>query len=217
MAARKAGAIKPGAKDALIVVDVQNSFTRGGSLEVKDGGAVVPVINRLAKAFENVVLTQDWHPPGHASFASSHRGKRPFDTTRMRYGMQVLWPDHCVQGTEGAALHKDLAVPHAQLVIRKGYHKGVDSYSAFLEADRKTSTGLAGYLAERGIRRVFVTGLATDYCVGWTALDARKAGFAAYVIEDACRAIDAGGSLTRAWAEMKAAGVKRVQARDVKA
>lgn len=198
-----------GKTDALIVVDVQNDFCPGGALAVTDGNAVVPVINALAARFENVVLTQDWHPAGHASFASSHPGKAPFETTTMPYGPQVLWPDHCVQGTSGAELHAGLAVPHAQLIIRKGYHAGVDSYSAFREADRTTGTGLAGYLRERGIRRVFVVGLATDYCVGWTAIDAQAAGFAAVVVEDACRAIDLGGSLAKAWTDMTAAGVER--------
>lgn len=198
-----------GKTDALIVVDVQNDFCPGGALAVTDGNAVVPVINALAARFENVVLTQDWHPAGHASFASSHPGKAPFETTTMPYGPQVLWPDHCVQGTPGAELHAGLAVPHAQLIIRKGYHAGVDSYSAFREADRTTGTGLAGYLRERGIRRVFVVGLATDYCVGWTAIDAQAAGFAAVVVEDACRGIDLGGSLAKAWTDMTAAGVER--------
>lgn len=198
-----------GKTDALIVVDVQNDFCPGGALAVADGDAVVPVINALAAHFENVVLTQDWHPAGHASFASSHPGKAPFETAAMPYGPQVLWPDHCIQGTPGADLHPGLALPHAQLIIRKGYHSGVDSYSAFREADRTTETGLAGYLRERGIRRVFVVGLATDYCVGWTAIDARAAGFAAVVVEDACRGIDLGGSLAKAWADMAAAGVER--------
>jgi nicotinamidase/pyrazinamidase len=202
--------IKPTSTDALIVVDVQNDFCPGGSLAVADGDAVVPVINRLARFFGPIVLTQDWHPAGHASFASSHPGKAPFETIELPYGTQVLWPDHCVQATHGAALHADLDLPTAQLVIRKGYHPGVDSYSAFREADRITRTGLAGYLRERGIGRVFVAGLATDYCVAWTALDAREAGFEATVIEDACRAIDLGGSLDRAWADMAAAGVERV-------
>lgn len=195
---------------ALIIVDVQNDFCPGGSLAVADGDAVVPVINRLASRFSNVILTQDWHPAGHASFASSHPGKGPFETTEMPYGTQVLWPDHCVQGSSGAALHEDLDVPHAQLIIRKGYHAGVDSYSAFREADRTTQTGLAGYLRERGISDVFVVGLATDYCVGWTAIDARSAGFNATVIEDACRGIDLGGSMAKAWADMSAAGVHRI-------
>nr|WP_221299393.1 bifunctional nicotinamidase/pyrazinamidase [Roseomonas pecuniae] len=201
----------PGNETALIAVDVQNDFIPGGSLAVADGAAVVPVINRLAPRFANVVLTQDWHTADHLSFASQHPGMKPFETVSMPYGPQVLWPDHCVMGTEGAALHRDLSVPHAQLVIRKGYNRAVDSYSAFLEADRSTRTGLDGYLNSRGIRHVFIAGLATDFCVAWTALDARRLGFEATVIEDACRAIDLGGSLARAWAEMEAAGVRRVQ------
>ena len=200
---------KPGHKDALIVVDIQNDFCPGGRLAVQKGDEVVPLVNELAKRFENVVLTQDWHPPGHHSFATSHPGSKPFDSIKLPYGEQVLWPDHCVQGSDGAALHKDLAVPHAQLVVRKGWRKEVDSYSAFLEADRKSRTGLEGYLNERGIKRVFVCGLATDFCVAWTALDARKLGFDCGVIEDACRAIDNAGSLEIAWREMRKAGVKR--------
>ena len=210
-------ATRPGSGDALLVIDVQNCFTPGGSLAVKEGDAIVPVINKLAKAFENVVVTQDWHTADHVSFASQHQGKKPFETVKLKYGTQVLWPDHCVQGTDGAALHKDLAIPHAQLVIRKGFHKDTDSYSAFLEADRKTSTGLAGYLKARGIRRVYLTGLATDFCVAWSALDARKAGFEAAVIEDACRGIDLNGSLAKAWADMTRAGVKRLKAADIAA
>ena len=210
-----AGKYKVGAKDALIVVDVQNCFTKGGSLEVKDGDAVVPLINQIARSFPNVVITQDWHTPTHVSFASQHQGKKPFETTQLNYGTQVLWPDHCVQGTEGAALHKDLSLPTAQLVIRKGYHNDVDSYSAFLEADKKTQTGLAGYLKARGIGRVFVVGLATDFCVAWTAIDARKAGFKAVVLEDACRGIDANGSLDAAWKDMAKAGVERAKTTDI--
>ena len=210
-----AGKVDTGASAALIVVDVQNCFVPGGTLPVKQGDEVVPVINKLGQAFQNVVLTQDWHTPGHASFASSHPGKKIFDSLRLAYGQQVLWPDHCVQGTEDAALHKELKLPHAQLIIRKGYNKGVDSYSAFEEADRKTSTGLAGYLKQRGIKSVFVTGLATDFCVAWTAMDARKAGFTTYVIEDATRAIDLNGSLEAAWKQMTAKGVKRIQSGDV--
>jgi len=206
--------IKPGAKDALIVVDVQNDFCPGGRLAVQKGDEVVPLVNALAARFDNVVLTQDWHPPGHQSFATSHPGKRPFDSMKLAYGEQVIWPDHCIQGSDGAALHKDLSVPQAQLLIRKGWHKNVDSYSAFLEADRKTRTGLEGYLNERRIKRVFVCGLATDFCVAWTALDARKLGFAAAVVEDACRAIDNQGSLAAAWEKMKKAGVARVQCGD---
>ena len=205
-----AGKIRPDARSALIVVDVQNCFAPGGTLPVTKGDEVVPVINAVAPAFANIIVTQDWHTAGHASFASSHSGKKPFETTTLKYGQQVLWPDHCVQGTDDAALHKDLALPAAQLVIRKGFHPGVDSYSAFREADRKTATGLAGYLRDRGIRSVFVAGLATDFCVAWTALDARSAGFDAFVIEDATRAIDLNGSLAEAWRQMAAAGVKRV-------
>jgi nicotinamidase/pyrazinamidase len=193
----------------LIVVDVQYDFMPGGALAVAKGDEVVPVINALLPRFENVVLTQDWHPKGHASFASAHAGKRPFETTRLAYGEQVLWPDHCVQGTPGAAIHKDLQATKAQLVIRKGFHDGIDSYSGFVEADRKTSTGLAGYLKERGIREVVVCGLATDFCVAWTALDARAAGFETTLVEDASRAIDLDGSLERAWKDLAAAGVQR--------
>jgi nicotinamidase/pyrazinamidase len=206
--------LKPGAKDALIVVDVQNDFCPGGRLAVQKGDEVVPLVNELAKRFENVVLTQDWHPSGHSSFATSHPGTKPFDSIKLAYGEQVLWPDHCLQGSDGAALHKDLAVCHAQLVVRKGWRKEVDSYSAFLEADRKSRTGLEGYLEERGIERVFVCGLATDFCVAWTALDARKLGFDSAVVEDACRAIDMQGSLEAAREKMKEAGVARVQSGD---
>jgi nicotinamidase/pyrazinamidase len=193
----------------LIVVDVQNDFIPGGALAVPRGDEVVPVINRLAARFENVVLTQDWHPRRHASFASSHPGKKPFESLELPYGTQVLWPDHCVQGTSGAAFHPELNVTKAQLVIRKGHHRDIDSYSGFLEADRKTSTGLAGYLKERGFRKLYICGLATDFCVAWTALDARAAGFDTTVIEEASRAIDLDGSLARAWADMASAGVKR--------
>lgn len=210
-----AAAIKPGADSALIVVDVQNCFVPGGTLPVAKGDEVVPVINRIAPAFENVVVTQDWHTQAHASFASTYPGKKPFETTQLSYGQQVLWPDHCVQGTDDAALHKDLKVPQAQIILRKGFHKHVDSYSAFEEADRKTATGLAGYLKARGIKTVFVTGLATDFCVAWTALDARRLGFNTYVIEDACRGIDLNGSLDAAWKQMAAKGVKRIQSSDL--
>nr|WP_296391771.1 bifunctional nicotinamidase/pyrazinamidase [Reyranella sp.] len=212
---RAAGTIKPDARSALIVVDVQNCFVDGGTLPVKGGADVVPVINKLASHFQNIVVTQDWHTPGHASFASTHAGKKPFETVGLSYGTQVLWPDHCVQGSEDAALHKDLKLPTAQLIIRKGFHRDVDSYSAFEEADRKTATGLAAYLKARSIDTVFVTGLATDFCVAWTALDARKLGFTTYVIEDATRAIDLNGSLAAAWKQMAEAGVKRIQAGDI--
>jgi len=202
--------IKPDAKSALIVVDVQNCFVTGGSLPVKDGEQVVPVINKLAGSFENVIVTQDWHTPGHISFASSHAGKKPFEMTKLAYGDQVLWPDHCVRGSEDAALLKTLSVPNAQLIIRKGYHQSTDSYSAFTEADGKTTTGLAAYLKAHGVDTVYVCGLATDFCVAWTALDARKAGFKASVIEDASRGIDLNGSLAAAWDMIAKAGVKRI-------
>lgn len=210
-----AGRLRVGDRDALVVVDVQKCFTGGGSLAVPDGDAVVPVINRIARSFANVVVTQDWHPPAHVSFASRHPGRKPFDAIGLDYGRQVLWPDHCIRGTDDAALHEALSLPGAHLVIRKGVHARVDSYSAFLEADRKTRTGLAGYLRERGIRRIFVAGLATDFCVAWTAIDARAAGFGAVVLEDACRAIDAAGSLAAAWKAMRKAGVVRAQTSDL--
>ena len=197
-------------EDALIVVDVQNDFVSGGALAAPDGEAIVPLVNRLTSAFTQVVLTQDWHPSGHASFASSHPGAKPFDVIAMTYGPQVLWPDHCVQGSHGAALVAGLAVDSAFLVLRKGIHAAVDSYSAFLEADRKTTTGLGALLSARGVGRVFVCGLATDFCVAFTALDARAAGFETFVVEDACRAIDANGSLAAARARMDAAGVRRI-------
>jgi nicotinamidase/pyrazinamidase len=203
--------ITPAQDAALIVVDVQNGFCDGGNLAVAGGAQVVPIINRLAPAFANIVITQDWHPAGHASFASAHSGKAAFDTTEMFYGSQVLWPDHCVQGTPDAALHADLHLPTAQLIIRKGFHAGIDSYSAFMEADRQTQTGLEAYLKQRGIRSVYVVGLATDFCVAWTALDASAAGFETTVIEDACRAIDMNGSLAAAWEQMQSQGVKRLQ------
>ncbi len=207
--------IKIDDKSVLIVVDVQNCFLPGGSLAVGKGEEVIPIINRLGKSFANVVMTQDWHTPGHISFASSHPGKKPFEVIKLPYGDQVLWPDHCVQGTEGAMIHKDINIPHAQLVIRKGFRKTVDSYSAFREADRKTVTGLAAYLKSRGLTRVFVSGLATDFCVAWTAMDARREGFEVFVIEDATRGIDTQGSLAKAWDAMKKSGVKRIQSSDL--
>jgi len=210
-----ASMIKVDDGSALLVIDVQNCFLPGGRLAVKDGDQVIPVINRLAKGFANVILTQDWHTEGHTSFASAHPGKKPFETIDLAYGKQVLWPDHCVQGTDGAALSKDLAIPQAGLVIRKGYHRDVDSYSAFTEADGKTTTGLAAYLKARNLQRLFIAGLATDFCVAWTALDARKAGFDAFVVEDACRGIDTQGSLAKAWADMDKAGVKRIKSSDI--
>ena len=211
------GRIKPGDDDVLAVIDVQNCFLPGGTLPVPDGDKIVPIINRLAPAFRHVVITQDWHTKGHISFASSHAGKKPFDTVTLPYGTQVLWPDHCIQGTADADLHKDLSIPHAEMIIRKGYRQHVDSYYAYLEADRKTMTGLTGYLKERGLKSVYLVGLATDFCVAWSALDARKAGFAAIVIEDATRGIDAGGSLAKAWADMTGAGVGRMKSSDIDA
>jgi nicotinamidase/pyrazinamidase len=194
---------------ALLVIDVQNDFCPGGALAVPDGDAVVPLINRIAAGFETVVITQDWHPPGHASFAASHPGSEPFSVIDLDYGPQVLWPTHCVMGTHGAALHEGLHIPHASLILRKGSHRKVDSYSAFLEADRTTKTGLDGYLTSRGVTEVFVCGLATDFCVAWSAEDARAFGFEARILEDACRAIDLNGSLKAAWERLDAAGVKR--------
>lgn len=202
-------------EDLLLVIDLQPDFMPGGALAVAGGDEVIPLVNALIGRFENVVVTQDWHPPGHASFASSHEGAKPFDTKPLHYGDQTLWPDHCVQGAAGAALHPDLALDKAFLVLRKGMHAGVDSYSAFVEADGKTTTGLAALLKARGVKRVFACGLATDYCVAFSALDARTAGFETFVIEDACRAIDANDSLAGAWAKMNAAEVWRIQSREI--
>lgn len=203
------------AQRALIVIDAQYGFMPGGGLPVAGGDAIVPVINRIAPRFANAVLTQDWHPADHISFAANHAGRQPFETTTLPYGPQVLWPTHCVQGTRDAALHDELRVPQAQLILRKGFHRDVDSYSAFMEADRTTTTGLAAYLHARGITQLVLCGLATDYCVAWSALDARAAGFEVAVVEDACRAIDLNGSLAKAWADMGAAGVQRIQSADV--
>jgi nicotinamidase/pyrazinamidase len=188
-------AIRVGDDDVLVVVDVQNDFCPGGNLAVPEGDRVVPVVNALARGFRHVVLTQDWHPAGHQSFASSHPGRKPYETVAVDYGPQVLWPDHCVQGTRGAELRADLDIPHAALVIRKGFRPHIDSYSAFYENDHKTPTGLAGYLRERGLRRVFAVGLALDFCVRYSAEDAKREGFDVVVIEDACRGIDLGGSV----------------------
>jgi nicotinamidase/pyrazinamidase len=209
------GVLGPDAHSALLIVDVQNCFVRGGSLAVPHGEDVVPIINRLAGLFSIVIATQDWHTPRHVSFASSHAGKKPFQTIELAYGRQVLWPDHCVMGTDDAQLVHGLDTARVQLVIRKGFHQSLDSYSAFNEGDRRTATGLAGYLKERQVGRVFVCGLATDFCVSWTALDARKAGFDTTVIEDACRGIDLDGSLAAAWESMAAAGVHRIRSADL--
>jgi nicotinamidase/pyrazinamidase len=195
--------------NVLIVVDLQYDFMPGGALAVPSADQVVAPVNRLAARFEHVVLTQDWHPRDHISFASNHLGRVPFQTIDLPYGEQVLWPEHCVQDTQGARLHDELDATHARLIVRKGHHRDIDSYSALFEADRCTPTGLRGYLRESGVRRVFCCGLATDFCVAWSALDARAAGFEVVVVEDACRAIDLNGSLEQAWALFEAAGVER--------
>jgi nicotinamidase/pyrazinamidase len=188
-------ALAIGDRDVLLAIDIQNDFCPGGSLAVSRGHEVVPAINRLAGRFEHVLMTQDWHPPRHQSFASTHPGRKPYDVIEVAYGSQILWPDHCVQGTPGAEFHKSLQIRHAQLVLRKGYHRDIDSYSAFYENDRKTHTGLAGYLRERAFTRVFLAGLAFDFCVRYSAEDAHREGFDVVVIEDACRGIDVEGSV----------------------
>jgi nicotinamidase/pyrazinamidase len=198
--------------DVLIVTDPQVDFCPGGALAVPEGDAIIPVVNRLARRFAHVVITQDWHPPGHASFASAHPGKHPFETIELDYGAQTLWPDHCVQNTPGAGFHPALDIPHAELVIRKGYHPAIDSYSAFRENDRKTPTGLAGYLRDRGFTRVTLCGLATDFCVFFSAIDAREAGFETALVLDASRGINLDGSLPRALAAMRAAGIDLISA-----
>lgn len=202
-------------RSVLIVVDVQNGFTSGGNLAVANAEQIIPTINQLAQHFENIILTQDWHPANHISFAENHPNKKPYDTIRLNYGMQVLWPSHCVQGSKDAEFHPDLNIPTAQMIIRKGFHSQIDSYSAFMEADHQTTTGLAGYLKERGIDTVFIVGIATDFCVAWTAMDAAKLGFKTFVISDATKAIDVHGSLQHAWQDMLAAGVKRVVANQI--
>ena len=202
-------------RSVLIVVDVQNGFTPGGNLAVADADQIIPCINQLAQQFHNVVLTQDWHPHNHISFADNHPGKQAFESVELDYGSQVLWPAHCVQGTHDAELHPNLNIPTAQLIIRKGFHQHIDSYSAFKEADHTTMTGLAAYLTERGIDTVYITGIATDFCVAWTAIDATELGFNSYVIEDATKAIDLNGSLQLAWQQMLESGVKRILSRDI--
>ena len=206
-----ASAISINDQDVLLAIDLQADFMPGGALAVEGGDEIVPLVNQLARRFDHVVISQDWHPANHASFAASHEGAKPFDTKRLHYGDQTLWPEHCVQGTPGVALHPDLAVDLAFLILRKGMHQAVDSYSAFVEADGKTTTGLAALLKARGIKRVFACGLATDFCVAHSALDARNAGFETFVIEDASKAIDANDSLSDAWARMNAAEVWRIQ------
>jgi nicotinamidase/pyrazinamidase len=199
--------MKPGDRDVLIIVDVQNDFCPGGALAVPHGDEIVPAVNRLAAEFAHVILTQDWHPRGHASFASSHHAKQPFEVIEVAYGQQILWPDHCVQGTSGAAFNPALDVPHAELIVRKGFRRAIDSYSAFFENDHHTPTGLAGYLRERGLERLTLCGLATDFCVLYSALDGRKAGFEVRVVTNACRGIDLDGSLGLALASMRETGV----------
>jgi nicotinamidase/pyrazinamidase len=195
-------------QDVFIVVDVQNDFCPGGALPVARGDEVIEVIHRVAHRFEHIVLTQDWHPPGHSSFASAHPGRKPFETIEVSHGMQTLWPDHCIQGTWGADFHPSLSLPRAELVLRKGFRVGIDSYSAFFENDRMTPTGLVGYLRERGLKRVFLAGLAFDFCVGFSALDARRLGFPAVVLRDGCRAIDAAGSIALIEEKFHESGVK---------
>ena len=202
------------ADDALIVVDIQYDFLPGGSLAVAGGDEIIEPINALSRRFRNVIQTQDWHPAGHISFASSHEGMSPFQVIELPYGPQVLWPDHCVIGTRGAEFSVALDIPHVQTIIRQGYRETIDSYSGFKENDHDTQTGLAGYLRERGLKRLFICGLATDFCVAWTAEDGIKAGFETVVIEDATRAIDTAGSLDAAWKRMNDMGVKRAQIGD---
>jgi nicotinamidase/pyrazinamidase len=199
------------AQDVLVVIDVQNDFCPGGALAVAGGDAVIGPIHRIAPCFEHIVLTQDWHPTGHSSFASSYAGKQPFEQVGLNYGAQTLWPDHCIQGSKGAEFHPSLGLPQAELILRKGYRPQIDSYSAFFENDRQTPTGLAGYLRERMLRRVFLAGLAYDFCVGSSALDARRLGWPAVVLRDACQAIDLNGSVAKIEAEFSQAGVMLIK------
>jgi nicotinamidase/pyrazinamidase len=203
--------------DVLLVVDIQNDFCPDGALAVPRGDEVVPVVNRLARQFRHVVLTQDWHPADHQSFASAHPGRKPFDVIEVAYGPQILWPDHCVQGSPGAAFRADFSVPHSELIIRKGFRREVDSYSAFLENDHKTPTGLAGYLRERGLKRVFLAGLAFDFCVRYSAEDAHDHGFEVVVVEDACRGIDVEGSVEQTHRRLTELGVAVVDSGQVRA
>jgi nicotinamidase/pyrazinamidase len=207
----KKKAFEPGPADVLLVIDVQNGFCAGGALAVPGGDEIVPLVNRIARRFAHVVLTQDWHPKGHRSFASAHRGRKPFETIGLAHGPQVLWPDHCIQGSQSADFHPDLDIPHAELILRKGLNPEIDSYSAFFENDRTTPTGLCGYLRERGLTRVFLVGLALDFCVRYTAEDARKGCFSAVILEDACRAIDMAGSLDAARKSFAALGIDCVE------
>ena len=204
-----------GKNDVLIVVDIQNDFCPGGALAVPRGDEVVPIVNALAARFRNVVLTQDWHPRGHLSFASSHPGRKPYETFAAPYGEQVLWPDHCIQATPGAEFHKALDIPHAALVTRKGFDRNIDSYSAFYENDRITPTGLIGYLRERRLTRVFLVGLAFDFCVRYSAEDARREGFEVFVVEDGCRGIDIGGSVAATRKSLAALAVPCISTREI--
>lgn len=201
--------------DALVIVDIQSDFCPGGALAVPKGDEVVPVVNGILPRFRLVILTQDWHPEGHTSFASNHPGKRPYDIVKLPYGDQVLWPDHCVAGSPGAAFHPDLDVERATLIVRKGWNPGVDSYSAFFENDRSTATGLEGYLRDRRVKRVFLVGLATDFCVGWSALDAARLGFETVVLLDGCRGIDLDGSVDRMVGSLRDGGVRIVEGPDL--
>jgi nicotinamidase/pyrazinamidase len=201
--------------DALLIIDIQNDFCPGGALEVPEGDTIIPVVNTLSDQFDIVLQTQDWHPAGHSSFASAHEDKEPYETLTMPYGEQVLWPDHCVQGSEGASFHPNLVTKRSQLIIRKGFRKDIDSYSAFYENDNKTTTGLAGYLRERNINTLYAVGLATDFCVKWSVLDGIKEGFEMYVVEDAVKGIDIEGSVDQAWKEMLDAGATRISSEDV--
>jgi nicotinamidase/pyrazinamidase len=202
-------------RDVLLVIDVQNDFCDGGALPVPGGQHVVPVVHRIAGAFRHAILTQDWHPPDHHSFASHHPGRHPFDTVETSHGSQVLWPDHCVQGSEGAAFHPHLQTDNTELILRKGFRPDIDSYSAFLENDQRTRTGLTAYLHERELRRIFVVGLAYDYCVRYSAIDGRAAGFETYVVEDACRGIDREDSASDANRAFREAGVHRITSSDL--
>jgi nicotinamidase/pyrazinamidase len=204
-------------QDVLLVVDVQNDFCPGGALAVADGDAVIPAIHRIAPLFEHIILTQDWHTADHHSFASAHSGKQPFEQINLSYGPQTLWPDHCIQGSKGAEHHPALTLPRAELVLRKGFHREIDSYSAFFENDRSTPTGLGGYLKERKLTRVFLAGLAYDYCVAYSALDARHLGLPVIVLRDACRAIDLNGSVAKIDADLAEAGVVISQTTDLSA
>jgi nicotinamidase-related amidase len=202
--------ITPEDRDVLAVVDLQNDFCPGGALAVPGGDEIIALVNRIATRFPHVLLTQDWHPPGHLSFASSHPGRTPYETIGVPYGAQTLWPDHCIQETFGAELHPGLRIPHVELVLRKGFRREIDSYSIFFENDRKTPTGLAGYLRERSLGRVYLAGLAFDFCVLWSAQDARRLGFEAVVVRDACRSVDLDGSEQDALGRLQTAGVPLV-------